>query len=83
MTLSRGKFNVMAGITGQFGPLVTPGLSAIANPTDGSIALIPTISVSATNNINFSLNAIVLTGKANDEYANFGQFIYLKGEWNF
>lgn len=83
MTLSRGKFNVMAGITGQFGPLVTPGLSAIANPTDGSIALIPTISVSATDNINVSLNAILLTGKSTDEYANFGQFVYLKGEWNF
>ena len=81
--LSKGKFNLFASISGQLGPLVTPTLSVIANPTDGSLIVIPAVSVSAADNINIALSGMILTGKSDTEYQNMGQLAYLKFQWNF
>jgi hypothetical protein len=81
--LSKGKYNLFASLSGQVGPLVTPSLSVIANSTDGSLIVIPTVSVSAADNINIALSGMILTGKSDTEYQNIGQLAYLKIQWNF
>ena len=81
--LSKGKYNLFASISGQLGPLVTPTLSAIANPTDGSLIVIPSVSVSTADNITVAITGMLLTGKFDTEYPNIGQLVYLKVQWNF
>jgi hypothetical protein len=81
--LSKGRYNIFTSLSGKFGPLVTPTLSAIANPSDGSLILIPSISISAADNINVALTGMILTGESETEYQNIGQLVYLKFEWNF
>jgi len=83
MTLSRGKINVMAAISGTIQTLFTPSLAILANPRDGSAVIIPSISYSASNDLTLGLTTMLLTGKHSSEYPNTGQLAYLKMQWNF
>lgn len=81
--LSRGKINLYTGISGRFGPLITPSLSIISNPNDFSSAVIPSISISASDNIDVSITTMLFTGDTDSEYAHLGNLFYLKFQYNF
>lgn len=83
MMLSRGKINLFVGLSSTIGSLYTPSISMLANPADGSAAIIPSIGYSASDNILLSVTAMLLTGKSTKEYANVGQLVYFKVQWNF
>lgn len=83
MMLSQGKVNLFVGFNTTIRTLFTPSISILANPSDGSAAIIPGIGYSASDNLTLALNGMLLTGNTNDEYPNFGQLAYFKVQWNF
>lgn len=83
MMLSRGKVNFFVGINSTVATLFTPSLAILANPADGSAAIIPGIAYSASDNLILALTAIVFTGHPTEEYQNMGQLAYFKVQSNF
>lgn len=83
MMLSRGKVNLFAGASTTIRTLFTPSLAILANPADGSAAVIPALSYSASNDLTLALTAMLFTGSRAAEYPNIGQLMYFKVQWNF
>ena len=82
-TLSKGKYNLFAQATGQLTPLVSPGIAIMFNPSDKSTFISPSVTLSVTENFDFSAVGILFLGKENTEYQNIGQLVYIKFKWNF
>lgn len=82
-TLSRGKYNLFAQASGQLTPLITPGLAIMFNPSDNSMFMSPSVTLSVANNFDFSVVGMLFFGKRNTEYENNGQIVYAKFNWNF
>ncbi len=81
--LSKGKFNLMAGVNGTIRTLYTPSFVVLANPIDGSAVLIPALSFAASDNLALAITSMLLIGKRQTEYPNIGQLIYGKIQWDF
>lgn len=82
-SLSKGKYNLFGQFSAQPTPLLTLGIAAIANPTDGSAFFSPTATYSVAENFDFSTVLILFAGSKNDEFAGIGQMGYLKFRYSF
>jgi len=83
MMLSRGKVNLFVGVNSTVATLFTPSLAILANPTDWSAAVIPSLGYSASDNLTLALTAMLFAGNRTDEYPSIGQLAYFKVQWNF
>jgi hypothetical protein len=82
-TLSRGKYNLFAQANGQLTPLIQPGLAMMFNPSDLSVFVSPSVTISIANNFDFSLVGLLFLGSQGTEYGSNGQMGYMKFKWSF
>lgn len=82
-SLSRGRYNLFAQVSGQPTPLITLGVGAIANPTDGSMFVSPTASFSVSDEFDFGAVLILFTGRRGEEFGGIGQLGYLRFRYSF
>lgn len=82
-SLSRGKVNLFGQFSTQPTPLSTVGLSAILNPIDGSAFVSPTVTLSVSENFDFTAVAVLFAGHKNSEYGGVGKMGYLKFKYSF
>ena len=82
-TLSKGKYTLFAQASGQLTPLVTPGIAVMLNPSDESLFISPSVTVSIAENFDLSTIGMFFLGNENTEFENIGQLVYLKINWSF
>lgn len=81
--LSRGKYAIFGQVSYPITPLFTTSFSAIANPSDGSFVLNPSIGYSLVTNLDLLLVGQHFFGDNFTEYGDVGQAFFLRLKWSF
>jgi hypothetical protein len=81
--LSRGKYAGFAQISYPLTPLFTTSLALIANPSDGSFVLNPSLGYSLVTNLDLLLVVQRFFGDDFTEYGDSGQAFFLRLKWSF
>jgi hypothetical protein len=83
--LSYGKFELFGQASYPFSPIFHAGLAAMLNPADLSSYLSPSCTFSLADNLELMLNAQLLLGKPNTEYAANGNVYaaFARLKWSF
>jgi len=81
--LSRGENAIFGQISYPVTPLFTTSLSVIANPSDGSFVLNPSLGYSLVTNLDLLLVGQHFFGSDFTEYGNIGQAFFLRLKWSF
>jgi len=81
--LSLARYSIFAQVSYPFTPLINSSLSAIINPTDGSLFLSPTTEFSLNEDVYLLISSQFFAGERKTEWGDFGQFYYLRIKWNF
>jgi hypothetical protein len=83
--LSYGKVEIFCQATYPVSPVFHMGLAAMLNPTDLSSYLSPDCTFSLADNLELMLNAQLLLGKSNTEYAANGNIYaaFARLKWSF
>jgi hypothetical protein len=83
--LSTGKYELFGQISYPFSPILNGDIACMLNPSDGSIYLGPTASVSVANNIELMVTSQLLLGKDGSEYGSMGNICVCFGRlrWSF
>jgi hypothetical protein len=83
--LSYGKVELFGQASYPVSPVFNMGLAAMLNPADLSAYLSPNCTFSLSNNLDLMLNAQLLLGKSNTEYAANGNIYaaFARLKWSF
>ena len=80
---SLGKGMVYGVVSRPFGELWTAGVSTLANATDGSLVLIPSISYAFAQNVDLLFNGAVYVGQEGAEFGSGNHGGFLRGRVYF
>ncbi|MCZ4695737.1 hypothetical protein DWB61_13500 [Ancylomarina euxinus] len=80
--LSKGRYAIFGQISYPLTPLFTTSFSLIANPSDGSFVLNPSLSYSLVTNLDLLLVGQYFFGDDFTEYGDSGQFFFLRLKWS-
>jgi hypothetical protein len=83
--LSYGMFEIFTQIRYPVSPIFNAGLATMLNPADVSAYLSPNCTLSLADNLELMLNAQLLLGKSNTEYAANGNIYaaFARLKWSF
>lgn len=81
--LSRGRYALFGQISYPITPLFTTSLSVIANPSDGSFVLNPSLGYSLVTNLDLLLVGQHFFGDDFTEYGDSGQAFFMRLKWSF
>lgn len=81
--LSRGTYAIFGQVSYLLTPLFTTSLSTIANPSDGSFVLNPSLGYSLVTNLDLLLVGQHFFGDDFTEYGDIGHAFFLRLKWSF
>ncbi|MFA8450974.1 MAG: hypothetical protein ACEPOW_09800 [Bacteroidales bacterium] len=81
--LTVSRYSLFGEFTYPVTPLITVGLAGIWNPDDHSSYYSPSFSFSLSKNVDLLLLAQILNGKSSSEFAQYGQFYFMKLKYSF
>ncbi len=81
--LSPARLSFFQELSMQLTPLIRAGLFGILNPYDHSLALVPSFLISVTNNMDFSLYGVQLSGGNDTEFGPGHTLVYGRLRYSF
>jgi len=82
-TLSPAMFQLYGQITYPITPLIHTDWSALLNPADGSLALMPHISFSLAENVDITIQGQLQIGSTGDKFGSRNHVAYGNIRWSF
>jgi hypothetical protein len=82
-TLSPAMFQLYTQITYPITPLIHTDWSAILNPADGSLALMPVIIFSLAENVDVTIRSQLQIGSVGDQFSSQNHIVYGAFRWSF
>lgn len=81
--LSPARWSLFQELSFDVHPLVRVSGFVIDNPTDGSSAIVPSVSWSVIENFDVSFFGLIFSGDPLTEYGGYGQSLFLRGKYSF
>lgn len=81
--LSPAKFSLFQEISYPFTPLISGRLFSIINPTDKSVIIGPSVTISVAQNWDFDATVYTSAGSSVSEFGNIGTLALARIKWSF